>query len=81
MSELICRPADLAEQSYERPPLLRARCPFCGEWVNTDAVLYGSTEDSFPTYRVICGDCGGAGPIAPYPRLAWKLWNRRTYVK
>jgi len=70
-------PGDVAEAAYEKPPLLRARCPYCGEWVHTDAALYGSTEDKFPTFRVICMDCGGAGPIAPNPRLAWKLWNKR----
>jgi len=47
------------------------------EQANLDAVLYGSTEDEFPTFRVLCHQCGGAGPIGNTPSLAWKLWNRR----
>lgn len=74
--DAVC-PGDVAEAAHERPPARRDRCPWCGEWVNLDAVLYGSTEDLFPTFRVICQDCGGAGPIAPTPKMAWGRWNRR----
>lgn len=72
------RPADLAESAHIPVPMQHARCPWCQEWVNVDAVLYGSTEDKYPTFRVHCSSCGGAGPIAHTPKLAWKLWNKRA---
>jgi Lar family restriction alleviation protein len=45
-------------------------CPFCGGRDVSASVHRPSS--------VICGDCGGSGPVASRPRTAIDAWNRRA---
>lgn len=52
-------------------------CPFCNSTDNRGHKEFSTVYTSTPGFRIVCLECGAAGPVTPKQRDACAAWNDR----